>query len=54
MRNGEEFPDMWWLYKEEDRIGAMEYAQILNRVKEGDKEALAQYNQDVMSRYCSE
>ena len=51
MRNTDEFPDMWWLYKEEDRIGAIEYAQILNRVKAGDKEALDQYNQEVMSRF---
>ena len=51
MRNTDEFPDMWWLYKEEDRIGAIEYAQILNRVKAGDKEALDQYNQEVMSHF---
>lgn len=36
MINTHESPDMWWLYKEEDRIGATEYAQILNRVKAGD------------------
>ena len=51
MRNTDESPDMWWLYKEEDRIGAIEYAQILNRVKAGDKEALDQYNQEVMSHF---
>ena len=44
MRNTDEFPDMWWLYKEDDRIGATEYAQILNRLKAGDKAVLEQYN----------
>ena len=44
MTNTDEFPNMWWLYKEEDKIGAAEYAQILNRVKVGDKEALDRYN----------
>ena len=28
--------DMWWLSEEEDKRGAMEYAQLLNRVKAGD------------------
>ena len=37
--------------KEEDKIGATEYAQILNRVKAGDKEAFDQYNRDVMERF---
>lgn len=52
MTNTDEFPDMWWRYKDEDKIGATEYAQILNRVKSGDKEALAQYKRDVMERFC--
>lgn len=51
MRNTHECPDMWWLYREEDRICAAEYAKILNRVKAGDKEALEQYNRDVMNRF---
>ncbi len=51
MRNTHECPDMWWLYREENRIGAAEYAKILNRVKSGDKEALEQYNRDVMNRF---
>ncbi len=51
MTNTDEFPDMWWRYKEEDKIGATEYAQILNRVKAGDKEAFDQYNRDVMERF---
>lgn len=51
--NTGEFPDMWWLYKEADRIGATEYAQILNRVKGGDKVALEQYTQGVMERFYS-
>ena len=51
MRNTDEFPDMWWLYKEADRIGATEYVQILNRVKAGDKETLEQYTQSVMERF---
>ena len=51
MRNTDEFPDMWWLYRKEDRIGATEYAKILNRVKAGDKEALDQYNREVMSQF---
>ncbi len=52
MTNTDELPDMWWRYKDEDKIGATEYAQILNRVKSGDKEALAQYKRDVMERFC--
>lgn len=51
MTNTDEFPDMWWLYREKDRIGAAEYAKILNRIKSGDKEALEQYNRDVMEQY---
>ena len=51
MRNTDEFPDMWWLYKEEDRVGAAKYAQTLNRVKSGDHEALDQYNREVMERF---
>lgn len=51
MTNTHECPDMWWLYKEEDRIGATEYAEILSRVKSGDKEALDRYNRDVMERF---
>lgn len=53
MINTEECPDMWWLYKEEDKIGAAEYAQLLNRIKSGDKEALGQYNRDVMNHFYS-
>lgn len=51
MINTEECPDMWWLYKEEDKIGTAEYAQLLNRVKSGDKDALEQYNRNVMNRF---
>ena len=36
MKNTDEFPDTWWGYKEEDRIGAMEYAELLNRIKAGE------------------
>lgn len=54
MSNTDEFPDMWWNYKDEDRIGATEYVQILNRVKAGDKETLAKYNRDVMERFSSD
>ena len=42
---------MWWRYKEEDRIGAMEYAQLLNRIKNGDKEAAEGYKSEVMEPY---
>ncbi len=48
-----EYHDMWWSYKEEDRNGAEEYARILQRVKDGDKEALAQYTREVMVQFCS-
>ncbi len=51
MTNTDEFPDMWWLYKEEDKTGAMEYAQLLNRLKAGDKEAYEQYKREVMARF---
>ncbi|MBQ6756042.1 MAG: hypothetical protein IJP43_03740 [Oscillospiraceae bacterium] len=36
MKNTDEFPDTWWGYKEEDRIGAMEYVELLNRIKAGE------------------
>lgn len=49
MRNDTEHQNMWWLYKEEDRLGAAEYAKVLNLVKAGDKEALEQYTRDAMS-----
>ena len=52
MTNTDELLDMWWLYKNANKVGAAEYAQILNRVKSGDKEALAQYKRDVMERFC--
>ena len=51
MRNTDEFPDMWWLYKEEDRVGATKYVQTLNRVKSGDHEAPEQYDREVMDRF---
>ena len=46
-----EYADMWWSYKDEDKIGAAEYAQSLNRVKSGDKEAFEQYSRDAMVRF---
>ncbi len=51
MRNDLESEDMWWLYKDEDKIGAQKYADLLNQVKSGDKEVLEQYIEDVMYRY---
>ena len=51
MINTDEFPDMWWLYGEEDKTGAMEYAHLLNRLKDGDEEAYEQYKRDVMARF---
>ena len=51
MANTIETIDMWWRYKEEDRIGAMEYAQLLNRIKNGDKEAAERYKREVMEPY---
>ena len=51
MENNIEHRDIWWLYKEEDKKGAEEYAQILQRVKDGDKESLARYTNDVMERF---
>lgn len=51
MRNTDEFPDMWWRYKKADKIGATECAQILNRVKAGDKADLEQYMQGAMERF---
>ncbi len=51
MQNSTEHSDMWWLYREEDRIGSAEYAKTLNRVKAGDKEALEQYTNAVMLRF---
>lgn len=51
MKFTNEFPDEWWMYKEEDRIGAMEYADTLNRVKVGDREAFEKYKCEIMSIY---
>ena len=51
MTNTDEFPDMWWRYKEEDKTGAIEYAKLLNRLKSGDKEAFEQYKREVMARF---
>lgn len=51
MTNTDELPDTWWLYKNADKVGAAEYAQILNRVKSGDKEAFEQYSREVMERF---
>ena len=48
MTNTDEYSKMWWRYKEEDRIGAMEYADILNRITNGDKEAWEKYKHEVM------
>ena len=46
-----ESEDMWWLYKDEDKTGAMEFAKLLIRVKTGNKDALEQYMEDVMYRF---
>ncbi len=51
MTNTDEFPDMWWRYKEEDKTGAIEYAKLLNRLKSEDKEAFEQYKREVMARF---
>ena len=51
MTNTIETIDMWWRYKEEDRIGAKKYAQLLNRIKNGDKEAAEWYKREVMEPY---
>ena len=51
MANTIEYQDMWWGYKEEDKKGAMDYAQLLNRVKSGDHEAFEQYTHDVMAQF---
>ena len=51
MMNTWECPDMWWRYKEEDKIGSEEYADTLNRIKGGDSEAYEQYKRDVMWRF---
>jgi hypothetical protein len=51
MENGVEYPDMWWLYKDDDKAGAMEYVQLLNRIKSGDQEAFDQYYRDVMWQF---
>lgn len=52
MENNEEYCDMWWRYKEEDRRGAAAYAQILSRIKAGDTATLEQYNRNVMAQFC--
>ncbi len=51
MDNANECIDMWWHYREEDRRGAEEYAQLLNRIKAGDQEVFDEYYRDVMWRF---
>ena len=51
MMNTDEYPDMWWLYKDEDKDGSEKYAQTLNRVKGGDAQAYEQYKSEIMARY---
>ena len=51
MKDTDPFHDMWWLYHEEDKSGTIEYAQLLNRIKNGDQKAFEQYYQDVMIQY---
>ncbi|MBQ7647414.1 MAG: hypothetical protein IJS94_09105 [Clostridia bacterium] len=51
MTNDIESADMWWRYREEDKTGTMEYAALLNRIKNGDCEAFERYKRDVMARF---
>ncbi|MBR4726620.1 MAG: hypothetical protein IK080_01900 [Clostridia bacterium] len=51
MENNSESTDMWWGYKEADRVGAEQYAQLLNRVKAGDTQARDQYINEVMAPF---
>ena len=51
MANTFESPDMWWRYREEDKVGTAEYAKLLNRIKLGDEAAFEQYSQIVMARF---
>lgn len=51
MENTDEFPEMWFLHKKEDEAEVKEYAQVLNRDKDGDQEALKQYLESVMARF---
>ena len=51
MQNDTEYEDMWFLYKEEDKVKAEEYVRILNLVKLGDKTAFNQYYRDYMYRF---
>ena len=51
MRNDSECPEMWWLYKEEDKKGSAEYARVLNQIKAGNQDAFDNYTRDVMWKY---
>lgn len=51
MRNTDEFPEMWFLYNEEDRLEVKEYAQVLNLAKNGKPEPLNQYMERVIARF---
>ena len=51
MKNTEEFPDMWWLYKDEDKTGSEEFVRMLNRTKDGDTVAFDEYDCEIMSRF---
>lgn len=43
MRDNFENFDMWWGYREEDRQGVALFAEVLNRLKAGDRTAAEQY-----------
>ena len=51
MRDDPEYKDMWWGHRKADRQGAAEYAQLLNRVKAGDREAAERYDREIMRRF---
>ena len=54
MTNTDEFPDMWWRYREEDRISAEEYTRTLKRIKSGDSRAFEKYERNVMMRFINQ
>ena len=53
MQNDFEYRDMWFLYKEEDRIRSEQYAQMLKLFKAGDATVFEKYYRDFMYQFYS-
>ncbi len=53
MQNDLEYRDMWFLYREEDKIRSEQYAQMLKLFKAGDTTVFEKYYRDFMYQFYS-